>query len=259
MRFGLTKWYLDCVTPAGDAAVAYAGRVDLGRLSVPYVEVLVSHATGSNTRWRCVTRRVEVGERSGAIVLAAAAPPIDGRWMPESAGLVATLLDDGKGRIDWRCVQPGGGAVLRLPDGMTVEGLGYAERLDMTLAPWTLPFDELRWGRFVGHTRNAVWIDWRGGGLEGRWMFVDAAPVEAREVGRDRVAWTSGAVEIAPGRVLRDGLVGRSLLGPAAWCLPKRIARARETKWVAPATLRDDRHGHEPESGWVVHELVRWG
>lgn len=98
---------------------------------------------------------------------------------------------------------------MRLPNGEEFVGTGYAERLDMTLAPWALPFEELRWGRFIGPSRSAVWIYWRGG-LERRWAFVDSSAVQAREIGLHGVQWIAGAIEIETGRPVREGFVGGS-------------------------------------------------
>ncbi len=256
MRFALRKWYLDIVTPSGDAAVVYAGRVSVGVIAAPYFEVLVSQASGAGSRVRRVSGRARVTVADRGIALDATPFGVSGQWTPQRAAISVCLLDDERGRIEWRCQQPGGIASVHLPDGSTLEGLGYAEELEMTVAPWALPFDELRWGRFVGARTSVVWIDWRGG-LDRRWVFVDGASVDASVVERDRVVWPGGAVEMAEARVLRSGSVGKTVAGPLAVCLPKRVRRATETKWMSRGTFRDDRVGSE--SGWVIHELVRWG
>jgi hypothetical protein len=250
------KWYLDCVTTAGDAAIVYAGRVTLGPMSVPYFELLTAPAGGPAARLRRVSGRARITAAGRELALEAAPLRVTGRWTPRHAPIDASLLDDARGRITWRCRQPGGLATLRLPDGSTLDGLGYAEELEMTVAPWALPFDELRWGRFVNDRRSVVWIDWRGR-LDRRWVWADGAAVDASVVDRDRVAWPGATVEIEPGRVLRHDRIGKTVAGALAVCLPRRVSQAVETKWVSQAVLRDDRGA--AETGWVIHEAVRWG
>jgi hypothetical protein len=47
----LYKWYLDCTTEDGEAAIVYVGRVTLGWLKVPYLELLWV-GPGGLRRWR---------------------------------------------------------------------------------------------------------------------------------------------------------------------------------------------------------------
>src|SRR2546423_3960326 len=54
------------------------------------------------------------------------------------------------------------GARSGISFGGRLEGLGYAERLTMTIPPWRLPFEELRGGRFLSDGDALVWINWRG-------------------------------------------------------------------------------------------------
>ena len=250
------KWYLDCVTATGDAAIVYAGRVTVGPIPVPYCELMTAPACGPPARLRRVSGRARVTTTGPDLALDVAPLRVTGSWTSRHAPISVTLFDDAPGRISWHCRQPGGLATLRLPDGSTLNGLGYAEELEMTVAPWALPFDELRWGRFVNERRSVVWIDWRGR-LDRRWVWADGAAVDASVVDRDRVAWPGATVEIAPGRVWRHGRIGETVVGALAPCLPRRVSHAVETKWVSQAVLRDSRGA--AETGWVIHELVRWG
>jgi hypothetical protein len=252
----LRKWYLDSISLSGDAAVVYAGRVSAGAFHVPYFELMTTHATRPAARLRRLSSRPRVTAAGRGVSLDAAALGITGQWTSAHAAIHVRLLDDERGRIVWRCHQPGGRADVQLPDGSILSGLGYAEELEMNVAPWAMPFDELRWGRFVGERQSVVWIDWRGG-LDRRWVFVDGASVGAAVVEDDRIEWPGGAVEITAGRVLREGPVGKTVAGALAACLPRRVRQAAETKWVSRGLLRDDRTGSD--NGWVIHELVRWG
>jgi len=256
MRFALRKWYLDCVTTSGDAAVVYAGRGSVGPFSAPYFELIANPASRPPTRLRRISGRATVSAAGRGLALDATPFGVTGRWTPRHFPIDVRLLDDARGRIEWRCHQAGGRARLSMADGSILDGLGYAEELAMTVAPWALPFDELRWGRFVSERRSVVWIDWRGG-LERRWVFVDGASTGATVVDRDRVVWPGGTVEMAAGRVLREGRVGSTVAGALAAFLPRRVAKAIETKWISPAILRDERGA--ADTGWVIHELVCWG
>lgn len=255
MRFALHKWYVDCVTRAGDAAIVYAGRVALGPIAVPYFELMTASASLPVARLRRVSGCARVTAAGPELTLDASPLGVTGRWTSRHSPISVTLLDDERGTIAWRCRQPGGRATLHLPDGSIMVGLGYAEELVMTVAPWALPFDELRWGRFVGEHRSVVWIDWRGD-LNRRWVFADGMAVDASAVERDRVVWPGASLEIESGRVWRHGALGKTLAGALAACLPRRVSRAVETKWISPAVLRDDTGAGE--TGWVIHELVRW-
>jgi hypothetical protein len=126
--------------------------------------------------------------------------------------------------------------------GRPVTGLGYVEVLTLTLPPWRLPIDELRWGRFCAADGGAVWIEWRGphplklGLLDGA-----PAPFMPERLGlRDH-------------RVLRSGRIGETALAmiPRLDRLPGRVLGLSETKWLSRGALA----GSE---GWAIHEVVRW-
>jgi hypothetical protein len=252
---GLHKWYFDCATDEGEAVIAYVGRVALGRLTVPYFELLAI-GPGGCRRWRRLSSRPAVSRDGETLELAAPALGVRGRWAGAGAALDVRLHGAPEGEIRWRCHQPGGTCELMLPDGRRVVGSGYAEELETSLPPWALPFRELRWGRFGGSGRSVVWIDWRGG-REARWLFVDGAPVEGRRVETTAVEWGGGCLEIEPGVVVREAALGRTLAGPLAPLLPSRVRDVRETKWLCPARLHGGREA-SPVRGWVIHEVVRW-
>lgn len=256
VRFALRKWYLDCVTAGGDAAIVYSARLAVGPVSVPYFEIMTAPPSLPHPHQRRLSGRARITTAGRDLELDASSVGLTGQWTSRYPPIAISLLDDERGKIAWRCQQPGGRASLRLPNAQVLAGLGYAEELEMTVAPWALPFSELRWGRFVSERRSVVWIDWRGG-LDRRWVFAEGVAVDASVVERDRVAWPGATLEIEPGRVWRHGRLGKTVAGVLSFCVPRRAARAVETKWISPAVLRSDPGA--PETGWVIHEVVRWG
>jgi hypothetical protein len=74
-------------------------------------------------------------------------------------------LLDGKA-VRWECLLPVA-QVTGLPTASaaarkSIEHWGYGERLTLTMEPWHIPADEVRWGRIAHPTLSVVWIDWRG-------------------------------------------------------------------------------------------------
>ena len=251
----IRKWYFDCVTDTGEAVIVYSGQVEMAGLTVPYFEIFSSGAPPPVARLKRLSRLPAVAVRDRQITLDAATLGIRGTWSARGPAVEALLFDGPRGRILWKCHQPAGDVSLELPGGIMRRGAGYVEEIDMTLAPWAVPFDELVWGRFVSDSTSAVWIDWRGGRGQ-RWLFVGGRPREATSVSRARVEWSTGAVDLDPGVTIRDGRIGPEVAGPLSWLLPRRVARARETKWLSRARLRET--GHDTSSGWAIHEVVRW-
>jgi hypothetical protein len=251
----IRKWYLDCVTDAGEAVIVYSGQVEMAWATAPYFEIFSIGAPPPVARMKRLSRRPLVAVRDRQITLDAAALGIRGTWSARGPAVEAVLVDGPRGRILWRCHQPAADVTLELPGGIARRGAGYVDEIDMTLAPWALPFDELGWGRFVGDGTSAVWIDWRGD-LKRRWLFVGGQPREATSVSRSRVEWDTGIVLLDAGVTIRDGRIGPEVAGRLSWLLPRRVARARETKWLSRACLREA--GGGTSRGWAIHEVVRW-
>jgi len=154
--FELSKWYLDCVTDSGDVSIAYTGMVNWGPIRLHYSSLLESTAglVGAKHSLRpqgepkfeeCALRW-----RSGAL-------KIDGEWQADSPEIRETIFVNDAGSIEWHCRMPR--AQARLHNRL---GFGYAEHLNMTIAPWKLPIRTLRWGRFAAASDWIVWIDWLG-------------------------------------------------------------------------------------------------
>ena len=112
----------------------------------------------------------------------------------------------------------------------------------MTVPPWRLPIEELRWGRFLSETGGVVWIEWSG---------EKSASLRWHNGVRSEGALE---VEFRDREVLREGKLVETALRviPNVHKLfPARILGLRESKWRSRAVLG-------PAAGWAIHEVVRW-
>lgn len=254
MRVRIRKWYLDCSASGNVAAVVYVGRVSVGWLSAPYAEILVRGGGAADLHVKRVSASSIVSELPDRISIEAPALGVSGNWTRRAPEVGATLIDARATRIEWRCRLPRADVELHLPDGRVLEGAGYVEHLSLDGTTAGLPFRQLRWGRFIGGHRHAVWIDWDDG-LAGRWVFVDGLAVDATVVTNEVVAWPGGRLEIDAGFSLRHARVAETVGGRFGRWLPRKLAGAMESKWAGPARLIER---STTTDGQVIHEVVRW-
>jgi hypothetical protein len=141
-----------------------------------------------------------------------------------------------------------------------VRGLGYAEELRTTIAPWDLPLDELRWGRFTAGGASVVWVDWRGPHTK---KIVLKHGVRVDGVVKDglvEMPSDEARLVLEKGSVVRDGPIGSTALAAIAELhplLPAKLLGTVEHKECAAATL--DQPFAPKVTGWAIAETVTWG
>jgi hypothetical protein len=258
--FTLTKWYLDCVDADGRVAIAYWSAIAWRGIEITWHSISL-HENGAEP----------VHRTSMAPVAAPAVADWGISWQteplgcrfdcrPGQPGVGQRLLDTAEGNVDWRCETAAGEMVIACDGRPAWQGFGYAERLEMTLPPWRLPIDQLRWGRWIaaGGDRSVVWINWRGAHPLTA-VFVDGQPQQACVVSDERIETGGAALVLTDrqtlySRSLPDTLGAlRPLLAPL---LPQSWLAMEDRKWRSRGTLRTA--GRPDELGWVIHENVRW-
>ena len=141
MYCGIARWRAITLRYAS-VLEAIAGKQTHARYSLMKCALPLEEAT--TVRWQC---------KSLEIV---------GAWERLDPACDAQIYESPEGSIEWHCVQPRSRVALTLGHEVEVRGLGYVERLEMSVAPWNLPLHELHWGRFLSDSDSLVWIDWRG-------------------------------------------------------------------------------------------------
>ena len=258
--FKLSKWYMDCVSDDGAVVIGYATRLGWRRLAKGYASTL--EAVGdAPPRTRVSARGFEPPVLDGETLRWSCRPlGVSGEWNALEPSFGRTLFEDAAGSVDWTCLFPRARVSVEGPwNGGSVRGLGYVERLEMTLNPARLPIDELRWGRFLGPDASIVWIEWRGPRPLDL-VFRGGAPERATVLGDDGIEFADGSRLFLEERaVLREGRLGDTVLsGQRALrrLLPRRLLETSERKWRSRGRLVDAR-GAESR-GWALHETVRW-
>ena len=255
-RFQLEKWYADCVSDRGEALIAYWAKLRWRRLSARYASV--SLHDGGRLCERSTLRPGQAPRFAGNL-LEWSCPALEasGTWKSEfQPPIHRVLYRQGEGMLEWRCLQPLAEASVRC-GGRQIRGSGYTEVLTLTLAPWELPIEELRWGRahFPGH--SAVWIDWTGL-VPTRLVLLNAKEINGVEVTDSLVSTPRTVIRLADRRVLREGAIAGTSAGSipgVRQALSKAGLLIDEHKWLSSATLEE---GGVTLHGNAIHEVVKW-
>ncbi|QOJ00412.1 MAG: hypothetical protein HRU70_07895 [Phycisphaeraceae bacterium] len=260
MDVRLVKWYGDVVSESGDTAVVYWAAMSLGPLTLRSASALVYRA-GHHAQSRSgLTSDPEPAPGSDG-GLTWSCPGIGwthGRWEPSPGAVERELWSGSLGCVRWACTHPMTHAEVTIA-GASIRGRGYAERIELTVPPWRLPIDELRWGRAHLGLSSVVWIEWRG--PEPLAIVVRDGLVSDGLISDTTIRDLSGewSVDLAPGQIIVDATIGDRVLRvfPALrGVVPHATLGIHERKMLARATLRDA-HGVEQASGWALHEVVR--
>lgn len=254
--FHLRKYYLDCVTADGAAAIVYSARLHWGKLGVSYAAVLRRDRDGSIHQAASVAPQREPAIAAGALVWRHSRLEVDARLHPELPARSRVLLDGVPPAVEWDCIAPRATAAIRIGGAAAFRGHGYAECLTMRIEPWKLPFRTLRWGRFLADDACVIWNDWSDG-CSRTLVSADGVDLPGACVGDDVLLLGDGRVlEIADRCVLRDGPIVDAIAGvsPLVRRLPPCFLHSHETKWLSRGVLRA-RH-RDPIHGWAIHEKV---
>ncbi len=251
----MIKWYMDCVTDAGEAAIVYCADLRWRGMHTSLGSVLESGAEmDACTRTSLGSYRIACS--TDEIAVDYPRLKVTGSWRATCSPFQRTVYEEAGGSIVWNCLQPGSRVRMR-SDERELEGLGYAECLTVTVAPWHLPLRKLRWGRFVSAEHSVAWVDWQGEHTA-RFAVADGIECKLRSASESEVAIENGAIEIDEGISLRGGRL-RSTILPGAAALrrlfPTSVFNIREQKWKSRGTLVQ---GGETSHGWVIHEVVDW-
>lgn len=258
LKFHLTKWYADCIAENGHAVIVYCATARWRAIALHYECVLEANAA-NQLKARYSIRKCAMPVREGSTVRwESESLKSKGSWERLDPPCEVRVYDSSLGTVDWHCMQPRASATVDLGEGVTIQGLGYVERLEMTIAPWNLPLEELRWGRFLSDRESVVWIDWRGE-YSRRIVLENGVLRSASSVEESGLTLEENVtLSLSASEALRKGALGKTALGVipgVARLLPNRLLAVEECKWRSRGELL---RGKRKSSGWAIHEIVRW-
>jgi hypothetical protein len=259
MSFHLTKWYGDCTTADGRCWIAYWADLRWRALHLRYAALLHA-APGLTPNTKTSLHPGPAPAHTGDdFTWSEPSLAFHCRWIPSAPAHSELLFTTEQGCVRWQCLAPAADATVLAGSAQPVKGLGYLERLDITVPPWSLPIETLLWGRYLSDDDALVWLDWHGPQPR-RLVLRRGAPVEAAHIDEAHLRLADGTTLLCNRDLtLREGALGPNVLSAIPKLhrlLPLTLLRLHEHKWLSRASL--EKEGRALSHGWAIHEVVRW-
>jgi hypothetical protein len=184
---------------------------------------------------------------------------INGSWERSDAPIAISLYKDNQNHeLIWNCHHPKSRTEIKY-NGKIYKGFGYAESLSLTIKPWNLPIDELRWGRFLSDTCTIIWINWVGKYPVNR-IFLNGVEYNDAIFKDGIISFSDEIYQLKFSEILtiREGKLLN--LFPAISFLKllfnRRILDTVEIKYKAKTIF--SKNGVRLSKGWSLYEIVTW-
>lgn len=262
-NFYLDKWFLDFVSEDGEAMIFYVANLHLSGWEIPYTSWL-HYMPSSGAKEISRFRNIQIPEINNDVLsFEDRTFGVKGQWVSGIDSIQSRLFDSSSGYLDWNCHQPLSEVTLEL-EGRSIKGKGYAEQLILTVPPWKMPLDELRWGRFGSEKNYLVWIEIREK-ENAQWLWLNGEKKENVLIKDDRIALTDEGFELKLDQevVLESekkiySVIEKitSYLPGINKLIPLNILMAHEQKWLSKGVLLKD--GVVIDNGSSIHEYVNF-
>ena len=262
-KFHLSKWFLDFIGEDGESMIFYSAKLKWHGFTVSYTSWLrYDGLTGVVVKSRF--HHVQVPQiNDNKITWKDEKFGVSGTWESLENMIQTRIFETEEGFLDWKCFQPASKVQLRITDKV-IEGRGYAELLTLTVPPWKIPMDELRWGRFASDKNNMVWIELREKEKQ-QWLWLNGKKIEHCIIEDDHISLPDydRVLNLDRGVVLESEKKISSLVQKLIRyipginkLIPVNFLMADEFKWLSKCDFQGDNNTYS--HGMSIHELVNF-
>ena len=262
-KFHLNKWFLDFVGASGEAMIFYSAKLTWHGLSTSYTSWL-RYDAASGVSLKSRFRNVQIPRiKDNTITWNDTKFGVSGTWISSAKMVQTRIFDSEEGFLEWKCYQPASQVQLSINNN-ALEGRGYAEQLILTVPPWRIPMDELRWGRFGSDENNMVWIELRKKDKR-QWLWLNGEKIDNCIIEDDHISLPGKGLVLNLDRGVQlesekkifsvvEKLV--SYIPGFNKVMPVHFLMADEFKWLSKGQLQA--HGKDIATGMAIHELVNF-
>ena len=256
--FFLEKTYMDYTDPAGNSFILYSASLHYYFLQFNYSGFIFSDENNQITKQKSI-HKSHLTNGNGQLSFSNRHFGITGSWSDAGPPISSQLYKNSSGTVYWNCHHPL--AICQISfQNRAYSGLGYAETLILSIKPWRLPMDALRWGRFTADGVYVVWIQWTGAYPVNK-IFLNGKEFNDAVYSENKIWFNGGRtrIELYKCEIIRQvNLV--SHLSKISWLKlllsATRILNSVETKYKSAADLITSEG--VISSGRCIYENVKW-
>ena len=251
---------MDCIDSNGNTFIGYAALLNWKKLTLKYSSQLI-YTSQDGVIEKSSLRKTEFPfYHNKTLNWRLKYTNTKASWVSCNNEINEQLLNSEKGDVEWSCTQPKAEAEISSLKNTLFKGLGYTEHLKLTIKPWELPIDELRWGRFLSKSHTVVWINWLGP-KPINLCYVNGVLIKDIKVSDFELKSESEGLELVLNNsvTLRKGSLISTVLSRFTWLrkvFPEKILVTFECKWRSAGILK--MNNLETCPGWAIHEVVKW-
>lgn len=258
--FSLSKWYLDCIDVNGNCFIGYSAILKWKSLNINYSNILLYDNSNGLQVDTTLEKLNSPNLHNKCLRWQPSKLKIQGTWHSIDNPISRCLLNSDSGTVNWLCNQPKAKAEILLKNNRMCSGLGYSEKLEMTIKPWKLPIKELRWGRYLSENDTIIWINWKGP-QSLNLLIYNGKQIKNAIISDKHLNFNQGEflLSFSDTIVLREGnLISTALskLPLIESIFPNKILHTYECKWRSKGILKAK--NNLISSGWIIHEVVKW-
>ena len=262
-NFHLSKWFLDFIRENGEIMIFYAAKLTWHGMSASYTSWL-HYETSSGVHLKSRFSNVQIPQTNDDLITWNDTRfGISGSWKSLADAIQTRIFDSDEGCLDWKCYQPASKVQLVI-SGRVLEGRGYAEQIILTIPPWKIPMDELRWGHFGSDENSLVWIELREKEKR-QWLWLNGEKIENCIIEDDYISLPVKdlVLKLDRGVVLEsekkifsvvENLI--RLIPGFNKIIPLSFLMADEIKWLSKGEFQAQ--GKTIAGGMAIHELVNF-
>lgn len=249
--FKLDKYYFDAVDPLGQTWIGYSARLSWFGFCLNYSQSLFSE-NNQNMSLKTNFQKHPSPQADPEFICNTKLFSLSAQI--HARGFSERLHNNTQGLVDWHCLEPSTNMSVRLANKKEFLGIGYIEKLTMTIKPWQLPIASLIWGRFIGQKHTAVWIKWEHSKTQ-NWLFINGQKQDQGDISNSFVKTNNWNLNIEHEKTLINSRPFMEHTRLVGMLMPSSMRNMHEQKYLGRGYLQT---GKEADQGWVIHERVKF-
>ena len=257
-NFHLDKMYFDCIDDNGNCFIIYWACLKFYWIKIHYSGCIYSDENGKSTEKSSFvkipkpTLKNELNFNHKKLGFSILFKQIDNE-------ITSNLYKVNEyEKVVWHCHHPKTHSEIVFLNNKYV-GIGYSETLYLSIKPWKLPIDELRWGRYLSNDNSIVWINWKGKYPVNQ-LYLNGKLFEDAVYNQDQINFDHGKfiLTFENTTVVREGKLGQILV-KMPWLktlFNNKILKTIEKKYKAKTTFNCI--SGKIDYGWSLFEIVTW-